>query len=116
MAARPQGSDPITMGNYADLPPHERPGYMQAATQQYQPTDRGPASPTSPSVAYAQANIQYAQTPQYGYTTARATQPGVARNPAASGSFQYAPPPDKITFTAKPVVATTAQQPQVRRS
>ncbi|KAF2192797.1 Annexin [Zopfia rhizophila CBS 207.26] len=116
--AIPPGSEPITMGNYADLPPHERPGYMQqaqtAAQYQYSTADRGPASPTSPSVSYAQPGVQYAQTGQYGYTAAPANQP-VVRNPAAGGSFQYAQAPEKITFTAKPVVATS-KQPAVRHT
>ena len=96
-------NEPITMGNYADLPPEQRPGYMQkaqAAAQYQQP------------VTYAQpGNIQYTTTPntgqQYAYTT----------NPArdSASSFQYAQAPDKITFSAKPVVSS-AQQPALRHT
>ncbi|OCK76930.1 Annexin [Lepidopterella palustris CBS 459.81] len=113
----------ITMGNYSDLPPHERPGYVQQHQQQQQqygyaqPQDRGPASPTSPSVAYAQP-ISYSQNPQYGYTQNAANQPGPQRSVSGgpAGSFQYAAPPDKITFTAKPVNQQTQQQPVIRHN
>ncbi|KAF3049188.1 hypothetical protein E8E11_009882 [Didymella keratinophila] len=96
-------NEPITMGNYADLPPEQRPGYMQqaqAAAQYQQP------------VQYSQqGNIQYTTTPntsqQYAYTTAPTRD--------AAGSFQYAQAPDKITFSAKPVVGS-AQQPAIRHT
>ncbi|KAF2651234.1 Annexin [Lophiostoma macrostomum CBS 122681] len=102
------GGEGFTMGDYTDFPPEERPGYIQQAQQaaQYQ-------SAASPGAAYGQPNVQYAQTGQYGYTTAAANQPGPPRNPSAGGGFQYAAAPDKITFTAKPVVPTT-QPPPVR--
>lgn len=108
------------MGNYADLPPDQRPGYMQqaqAASQyQYSATDRGPISPVS---TYGQPNVQYApqaQAGQYAYTAAPVNQPGPHRNPSQTGaSFQYAPQPDKITFTAKPVVPPT-HQPAIRHT
>ncbi|KAF2106499.1 hypothetical protein BDV96DRAFT_654694 [Lophiotrema nucula] len=118
MAARPAGSEPITMGNYTDLPPHERPGYLQQAqaASAYQSANT-PISPTQhPGVSYSTAgNIQYAQTPQYGYSSTPANQAGPARNPSQSGAFQYAQPPDKITFTSKPVVSTS-QPPAVRHT
>jgi hypothetical protein len=96
-------NEPITMGNYADLPPEQRPGYMQqaqAAAQYQQP------------VQYSQqGNIQYTATPNTGQQYAYSTAP--ARD--ATGSFQYAQAPDKITFSAKPVVGST-QQPAIRHT
>ncbi|KAJ4343827.1 hypothetical protein N0V87_000109 [Didymella glomerata] len=96
-------NEPITMGNYADLPPEQRPGYMQqaqAAAQYQQP------------VQYSQqGNIQYTTTPNTGQQFAYTTAP--ARD--AAGSFQYAQAPDRITFSAKPVVGS-AQQPAIRHT
>ncbi|KAF2727355.1 Annexin [Polyplosphaeria fusca] len=110
----PPGSEPITMGNYADLPPHERPGYMQQASAAAHHM-ASVASPSSPGVSYAQpGNVQYAQT-GYGYTAAPANQTGPLRSPAGAAGFHYAQAPDKITFTAKPVVPTT-QQPNIRHT
>ncbi|KAF2489049.1 Annexin [Lophium mytilinum] len=118
----PMASD-ITMGDYTDLPPHERPGYIQQQQQQQQaqqyqypnqPQDRGPASPTSPSYAYGQP-VSYSQAPQYGYTPNAANQSGPQRAAGGTGGFQYAPAPDKITFTSKPVVSS-AQQPPIKHS
>ncbi|KAF2741770.1 Annexin [Sporormia fimetaria CBS 119925] len=96
------------MGDYTDLPPHERPGYMQQAQQamQYQyAATGGPERGPAPGSAYVPPNVQYATTPgQYGYTAAPTSAP-------AAGGFQYAAPPSKITFTAKPVVPTSQSQP-----
>lgn len=98
-------NEPITMGNYADLPPDQRPGYMQqahAAAQYQQP------------VAYAQAgNIQYTTTPQTGQQQQFAYTAAPSRD--AGASFQYAQAPDKITFSARPVVSS-AQQPAIRHT
>ena len=100
MAARP--SDPITMGNYADLPPDQRPGYMQ----QQQPTySHAPAVPSQGlSYSYnqqASQPITYSATPQGG---------------APAGAYTYAQPPDKITFAAKPVVNTAPPPANVRHT
>ncbi|KAF2274465.1 Annexin [Westerdykella ornata] len=113
------GSEPITMGNYTDLPPDQRPAYIQQAqaAAHYQYTATAERGPVSPGISYAQPNIQYATTGgQYAYTPAPATQGGPTRNPSASGGFQYAAPPDKITFTAKPVVPTAQAPPPVRHA
>mgnify|MGYP004502129195 CR=1 FL=1 len=91
-------NEPITMGNYADLPPEQRPGYMQQAqaASQYQ---------------YAQpGNIQYTTTPTSGQQFAYTATPG-----DTASSFHYAQAPDKITFSAKPVVSST-QQPAIRHT
>ncbi|KAH7126573.1 hypothetical protein B0J11DRAFT_280951 [Dendryphion nanum] len=104
MAARP--GDPVTMGGYTDLPPEQRPGYMQQAQQAAQ-------YPYGP-----QPTVQYAQhAGNYNYTTSPANQGGPTRNPSSSsgGGFQYAPQPNKITFTSKPVTSST-QQPAVRHT
>ncbi|KAJ4985268.1 annexin anxc4 [Stagonosporopsis vannaccii] len=86
----------ITMGNYADLPPDQRPGFTQ------------PAAPYQ----YAQpGHLQYTTTPtaaaqQYAYTAA----------PAGSApGFHYAQTPSNITFSAQPVVGSAAQ-PAVRHT
>ncbi|PSN70551.1 Annexin [Corynespora cassiicola Philippines] len=111
----PPAGEPITMGGFTDLPPEQRPGYMQQAqaAASYQYSAR--TNPTSPTgVTYAPAGVQYTQTGgQYGYTQAPANQGGPPRNP--SGAFHYAQAPEKITFTSKPVVNTT-QPPNVRHS
>ncbi|KAI8937600.1 hypothetical protein NX059_005312 [Plenodomus lindquistii] len=81
-----QAVEPVTMGNYSDLPPNERPGYAP------QPSFAHPATTTG----YTQTSQpQYApSTAQYGYTT----QPVRANN-----GVQYATTPTNITYTAKPV-------------
>ncbi|KAF2625917.1 Annexin [Macroventuria anomochaeta] len=101
MAAR-SVNEPITMGNYADLPPEQRPGYMQQAQAagQYQP----PITYTQPG------NIQYTTTPNVGQQFAYTATP---KDPA--WGFQYAQAPDKITFSAKPVVSS-AQQPAIKHT
>ncbi|KAF3045666.1 hypothetical protein E8E12_011092 [Didymella heteroderae] len=101
-------NEPITMGNYADLPPEQRPGYMQqaqaAASYQQQP------------VQYSQqGNIQYSTTPATGQHFAYTAAPAPAPARDAAGSFQYAQAPDKITFSARPVVSS-AQQPAIRHT
>jgi hypothetical protein len=104
------------MGNYADLPPEQRPGYFANGQSQ------GPAYTTAPSaspgVAYApQGNVQYS-TQQYGYTAAPSHgAPNRAPPPPKAGGqgFQYATSPANITYTAKPIVPPN-QQPAVRHS
>ncbi|KAF2820035.1 Annexin [Ophiobolus disseminans] len=95
-------SEAITMGNYSDLPLHQRPGYTPSGVQ------------------YAQQSVQYAPTTQqFAYTAspASASHAGPIRAPmAAAGGFQYAHPPDRINYTAKPVAPSAAQQPAVRHS
>ncbi|KAF9698893.1 hypothetical protein EKO04_002827 [Ascochyta lentis] len=96
-------NEPITMGNYADLPPDQRPGYMQHAH---------PAAHYQQPIAYANAaNVSYTATPHGGQPFAYTTAP--TRDPAAS--FQYAQAPDKITFSARPV-AGSAHQPPIRHT
>ncbi|KAF2679442.1 Annexin [Lentithecium fluviatile CBS 122367] len=109
-----QGSEHITMGNYADLPPEQRPGYIQqaqAAAQYHQYSAQGAGN-----VTYAQPGaVQYA-TGQYAYTPQSASHAGPTRTPAQAGGFQYAAPPETIKFTAKPVVSQAPQPPPVTRS
>ncbi|KAH5688960.1 hypothetical protein HBI23_028660 [Parastagonospora nodorum] len=106
-----QSNEPITMGNYSDLPPEQRPGYFS--------NGQGPAYSSAPSaspggVAYApQGNVQYS-TQQYGYTAAAHAGPNRAP-PTSGGGVQYATSPANITYTAKPV-APANQQPPVRHS
>jgi hypothetical protein len=102
------------MGNYSDLPPHQRPGYApHAASFAHPATTAAPAA----NIAYAQANnVQYAPTANsFSYTAAPTS--GHARTPSATGrdgSFQYANPPANITYTAKPVASS--QPPHVRHN
>ncbi|KAL5428664.1 hypothetical protein PMIN07_010332 [Paraphaeosphaeria minitans] len=101
----PAGSEPITMGGYADLPPEQRPSYAQ-----YHAALPGgdPRVPSGPNVAYSQqGHIQYS-TGQYNYSAAPASvsQAGPVRAPSQQGGFQYASTPQNITFTAKPVAPT----------
>ncbi|KAK7537032.1 uncharacterized protein J3D65DRAFT_362515 [Phyllosticta citribraziliensis] len=96
----PSRMDDYTMGAYADLPPHERPGYV------------------SPSSAGAQQPaLQYAQPSQWGYspTPINSTQqpPQPVRNVSAGyqpGTYQYAQP-DAIKYTTRPVTAQAQAQP-----
>ncbi|KAH7079294.1 hypothetical protein BKA63DRAFT_563936 [Paraphoma chrysanthemicola] len=95
------------MGNYADLPPEQRPGYM----------NQNPHG-SSPNITYAQSgNVQYAPTPQnFSYTSAPSSHVGPTRTPSApSGGYNYANTANKITYTAKPVGAAT-QPPIVRHT
>lgn len=114
MAARPPGSEPITMGGYTDLPPEQRPGYMQQAQYaQQQMGMGGPRSPNTPNVSYAQqGHVQYSSG-QHAYTAVPAgvSQTGPIRAPAQSGGFQYAQTPQQITFTSKPVVPANPLPP-----
>ncbi|KAJ4293252.1 hypothetical protein N0V90_008534 [Kalmusia sp. IMI 367209] len=107
------------MGGYTDLPPEQRPGYMQQAqaAQYHMATQAtGPRGPVAQNVSYAPpGNVQYAAG-QYAYTTAPANQAGPVRTPSSSGGFQYASvTPENVTFTAKPVVPTT-KQPKIRHT
>jgi hypothetical protein len=105
------------MGNYTDLPPHERPGYTQSASFAH------PATTASPSagVAYAQpGNVQYAPTANnFAYTAAPASHNAPTRTPTATSKtnagFQYANPPANIQYTAKPV-GSNNQPPAVRHN
>ncbi len=94
----PPSSEPITMGNWADLPPDQRPNYQP------------PASSGPPGVTYAQTgNVQYSPA-AFNYTsTPHATQSAPLRTPGstASSGYQYATAPGNITYTAKPVVQST---------
>ncbi|KAF1975529.1 Annexin [Bimuria novae-zelandiae CBS 107.79] len=115
----PPGGEPITMGGYTDLPPEQRPGYMQQAqqAQQHMGTAGGPRSPGGPNVSYSQqGHVQYASG-QHNYTTVPAgvSQAGPVRAPSQGGGFQYAQAPQQITFTAKPVVPTNPP-PSVRHT
>lgn len=100
MAARPP-VEPITMGNYTDLPPEQRPGYAQQRSQ---------GATASPSVTYAQpGHVQYAPTgQQFAYTAAPSTH--------ASGGFQYAHPPDTIAYTSTPVASNFTPPSAVRHT
>jgi hypothetical protein len=99
--------EPVTMGNYSDLPPDQRPYAQQAQ------------STWSPGVAYAQSgNVQYS-TPTaqpFNYTAAPSStsHAGLARTTSTGGGsgFQYAQPPDRITFTATPASAPHAATTQ----
>ncbi|KAH6620193.1 hypothetical protein C7974DRAFT_315926 [Boeremia exigua] len=90
------------MGNYADLPPDQRPGYVQQAqaASQYQ---------------YAQpGGLQYTSSPAVGQPYAYTASP----RDSTSG-FQYAQAPGKITFSAQPVAGAAQhphQQPAVRHT
>jgi hypothetical protein len=111
MATR-SSNEPITMGNYSDLPPEQRPGYYNpgnAPSYSY----NAAAPSTTPGVAYApQSNVQYS-TQQFGYT---ATPSSAHARENSNGGFQYANPPDKLTYTAKPAAPSQQQPPPVRHT
>src|SRR5690242_6553623 len=88
----------MTMGNYADLPPDQRPGYVHQAQ--------------------AAAQYQYAQPGHLQYTSAPAAGQHYAYTASPRDSapaFQYASTPGNITFTAQPV-AGSAAQPAIRHT
>ncbi|EUC47909.1 hypothetical protein COCMIDRAFT_89035 [Bipolaris oryzae ATCC 44560] len=102
------------MGNYSDLPPHERPGHApHAASFAHPATTAAPAA----NITYANANnVKYASTANnFSYTAAPTS--GHSRTSSATGrdgSFQYANPPPTITYTAKPVA--DSKPPHVRHN
>ncbi|KAI4676182.1 uncharacterized protein J4E84_009579 [Alternaria hordeiaustralica] len=106
------------MGNYTDLPPHERPGYTQSASFAHPAT----TAANSAGVAYAQpGNVQYAPTAQgFAYTATSASHNAPTRTPTATaktnGAFQYASPPTNIQYTAKPVGSNNQPPPVVRHN
>jgi hypothetical protein len=114
----PQDNNEWMSGNYyADLPPHERPGYVP-------PQAQFPSQPREDEddLAYGDANISplqsrhpsygapYPPQPQYpdrpgeiGSSNVRYTTQAVTRDSrTGSYSYKYAPQPDKITYTDKP--------------
>ncbi|RYN52212.1 hypothetical protein AA0114_g5134 [Alternaria tenuissima] len=103
------------MGNYTDLPPHERPGYSQPASFARPAPTAGPSA----GVSYAQpGNVQYAPTAHnFAYTAAPASHNAPTRTPAATatsnGGPQYANP--TLQYTAKPV-GGAGQPPHVRHN
>ncbi|CBX94991.1 hypothetical protein LEMA_P114060.1 [Plenodomus lingam JN3] len=102
-----QPVEPITMGNYSDLAPNERPGYAPQPSYAH-PVITGYTQTSAP---------QYPpSTPKYTYSSQPA-QSGPARTPSQSknGSVQYATAPTNITYTAKPVDASTNGQPPAVR-
>lgn len=108
------------MGGYTDLPPDQRPGYMQQQHQAQQHIAQGgggPRPPTGPNVSYAQqGHVQYAAgQAMYTAVPASVTQSGPVRAPSQSGGFQYAQAPQQVTFTSKPVVPNNPPPP-VRHS
>ncbi|KAH8719394.1 hypothetical protein GQ44DRAFT_729903 [Phaeosphaeriaceae sp. PMI808] len=123
MATRPT-NEPITMGNYADLPPEQRPGYFNHAQGPSYANPATTGATSSPGgITYAQpGNVQYStSTQQFAYTAAPATQnssyAGPTRTPSAAGSgYQYSPPEHKLTYTSKPVVSQAQPPPTVRHS
>ncbi|KAK5117482.1 hypothetical protein LTR85_008867 [Meristemomyces frigidus] len=112
-----------TMGDYTDLPPHERPGYVAPPAQfpQWPPpkhedddglayedggkvkgeTAQHPAYGNSypPQPQYPSHAAESGPAPGYRYTP-QTTAPRDTRS--SSYGYQYAPPPDKITYTSMP--------------
>ncbi|KAF2757531.1 Annexin [Pseudovirgaria hyperparasitica] len=88
----PSRDDSYTMGDYADLPPHERPGYVATATPvaggkvpyQYAPNAGLAGQPYPPPVS---------RTISHGSSAS-----------GSAGGYQYATTPGNITYTAKSVV------------
>ncbi|KAJ9641400.1 hypothetical protein H2199_005370 [Coniosporium tulheliwenetii] len=110
----PITSEPVTMGDYTDLPPNERPQFMQQAQVQYTaPQAVNPLA--SPNIQYAQPAAQIAQ--HSGFTMSvpsTGTMPQVNRTvpqyqTAQPGGIQYAAMPGGIKYTATPVTANQGQ-------
>lgn len=106
------------MGGYTDLPPHERPGYVpppgQAQFPQYPPDDDHDLAygdyktPISASRQTSYSNSHPAHTQ---YPSEQPLMPSMpddysryvpGMDHAPQPTYQYAQPPDKITYTAKP--------------
>ncbi|SMR62138.1 unnamed protein product [Zymoseptoria tritici ST99CH_1E4] len=94
----------FTMGGYADLPPHERPGY-QGQQNHYQP----PRHDRDDDLAYGSDSDKasreqlsrhgsYASTSNVRYTPATST----TDSRTSTQNYQYADPPDKVTYSVKP--------------
>lgn len=121
-APYPQDEKEWSMNNYyADLPPHERPGYVP-------PQTRYPAQPhlEDEDLAYGESALSssHSRQPSYGppYQTQtnyprqlsedhgsgyRYPPQGVTKDPRTrSYTYQYAQPPDKITYTDRPHIAS----------
>ncbi|ORY05476.1 hypothetical protein BCR34DRAFT_490850 [Clohesyomyces aquaticus] len=85
------------MGNYADLPPHERPGYMQQAQQaaqyQYASTDRGPVSPTTSGPQEAEQHGRHRAASHAGQTGAYGGAKVVEMVPGGGGRLNAPPSP-----------------------
>ncbi|KAK8185122.1 hypothetical protein HDK77DRAFT_316306 [Phyllosticta capitalensis] len=99
VASPPARMEEYTMGGYADLPPHERPGYVP-------PSSAGAQQPA----------LQYAQPSQWGYSAApinsQQPPPQPTRNVSAGyqpGTYQYAQP-EGIKYTTRPVTAQAQAQ------
>ncbi|EOD46002.1 Ankyrin repeat protein [Neofusicoccum parvum] len=81
-----------TMGGYADLPPHERPGYMSPTGQQ------PPQWSYTPNPVNSQAPQQPIRTPAGGY-----------QQQQQSANYQYSQP-EGIKYTAQPITSQSGQQ------
>nr|POF05469.1 annexin a11 [Quercus suber] len=106
-----------TMGGYADLPPHERPGYDRSQ-QGYRP----PPPPTrreyngsdseddDRGLAYGDSSTMdqppSSRSSSYTYKPAE-VKPG-SRNSSYT-PYQYAPVPDKVSYTARPQIGQHSQ-------
>ncbi|KAK4539844.1 hypothetical protein LTR36_010305 [Oleoguttula mirabilis] len=111
-----------TMGDYTDLPPHERPGYVPPPAQF--PQWRQQHDDDDDDLAYEDSNKANGGPPHHpAYSNTYPPQPQYPGQPAESPStagyrytpqtaardahssshgYQYAPPPEKITYTATP--------------
>jgi hypothetical protein len=135
----PNGND-FTMGGWTDYPPEERPGYVQPPDER-QYTGRAPGD-SDDDLAYGMpSNARPEGSRQALYNTSYPQQPGYTAKPQESTSsakyryapqttsgasqystssyqppqpYQYAQPPEKLTYTNKPV--TTQQQQQYTQS
>lgn len=129
----PPDSNDFTMGGWTDFPPSERPGYVQPPDErQYAGRPPGgsdddlaygkPPGPRRESSRQPSYNTAYPQQPSYTAkpkeTTSSAKYRYTPQDTSAASQYstssyqppqqyQYAPPPEKITYTDKPV---TSQQ------
>ncbi|CAK3776496.1 Annexin A7 [Lecanosticta acicola] len=88
----PEDNGGFTMGGYTDFPPHERPGYVP-------PAEQYPPPPLPPRKKSKDDDLAYGK----DYSKRENLSRHSSYSRVSSGQYQYAQPPDKITYTAKPV-------------
>ena len=116
----------FTMGDYKDLPPHERPGYDPSKAM-FPPTPMDDddlaygdhSAVNGENSRHPSHGHIYPPGPEYpGYNNAETAMPSYKYTPRAvtgdsrssSYTYGYAQPPDKFTYTMKPIGASGAVQ------
>lgn len=104
----PEEDGGFTMGGYSDFPPHERPGYVPPAGQ-YPPPPQQKKSKEE-HLAYGK---DYAKPKDLSRESSYSNPGNLSRESSYQraphpGQYQYAQPPEKITYSAKPSQSSQA--------